>query len=252
MRRLIFAEGTSTHKNTNTFLKNIILYVHSCKFLRPIRSKHCYVCDRCVPRFDHHCPLIEQCVGAKNYRQFYALCWAQWFVSGWSLLIAISCLFYTNQSERSYLAWFWRIGLFLWMFFQTMMATSLVTFHTYLVCTQQTTFEFLRPNKLKQTLQSGEGIGSTKKNDALLRKLCVGMGICVCDYPFSQGLLLNLYGFLSAECLERPEYFNAVPVIVVEEPIKTRTEVVQLKDSEEKFQSNGSCGKNAIESKNRM
>mmetsp|Transcript_73170 Transcript_73170/g.65862 ORF Transcript_73170/g.65862 Transcript_73170/m.65862 type:complete len:466 (-) Transcript_73170:389-1786(-) len=223
-------------------------FCRSCKFLRPIRSKHCYQCDRCVPRFDHHCPLIEQCVGAKNYRQFYTLCWAQFFVSGWSFYIAIECLFYngwetegqlTDSDNRSYIGWFWRIMLFLWMLYQAFMASSLVSFHTYLVCTQQTTFEFLKPKKLKERLsyenqqQSSSSLSSSYSVDILgdpkpkrkkrgipgpmelMKKMCIGMGFCLCDYPFSQGFFRNWYGFVTAECLERPDYFKIQPVKLV-------------------------------------
>ncbi|CAK79451.1 unnamed protein product (macronuclear) [Paramecium tetraurelia] len=42
-----------------------------CKLVRPKRSKHCDVCQQCVMVYDHHCPWINNCVGAKNHFVFY-------------------------------------------------------------------------------------------------------------------------------------------------------------------------------------
>jgi hypothetical protein len=42
-----------------------------CEVIRTSRSRHCNICNRCVERFDHHCPWINNCVGTKNHGFFY-------------------------------------------------------------------------------------------------------------------------------------------------------------------------------------
>ncbi|CBH18292.1 palmitoyl acyltransferase 5, putative [Trypanosoma equiperdum] len=42
----------------------------TCNVPRPSRSKHCRMCNRCVRRYDHHCPWINNDVAEGNHRWF--------------------------------------------------------------------------------------------------------------------------------------------------------------------------------------
>jgi hypothetical protein len=60
---------------------DILRLCHSCRVVRPLRAKHCRICDRCVAQFDHHCPYIYNCVGLRN---------RGWFLL-FTLSVAINC-----------------------------------------------------------------------------------------------------------------------------------------------------------------
>lgn len=46
------------------------LYCIKCDFFKPMRARHCRVCNRCVLRFDHHCPWTGNCIGRANMKVF--------------------------------------------------------------------------------------------------------------------------------------------------------------------------------------
>ncbi|CAK5271297.1 unnamed protein product [Mycena citricolor] len=45
-----------------------------CQIVKPYRAHHCRVCGTCILKYDHHCPWIGQCVGARNHKFFLNFC----------------------------------------------------------------------------------------------------------------------------------------------------------------------------------
>ncbi|EPQ52473.1 zf-DHHC-domain-containing protein [Gloeophyllum trabeum ATCC 11539] len=52
--------------------KAMISKCRKCGLPRPERAHHCRICNRCVLKYDHHCPVlgVNQCVGLHNERHF--------------------------------------------------------------------------------------------------------------------------------------------------------------------------------------
>eukprot|EP00746_Dinoflagellata_sp_MGD_P044274 gnl/MRDRNA2_/MRDRNA2_208068_c0_seq1.p1 gnl/MRDRNA2_/MRDRNA2_208068_c0~~gnl/MRDRNA2_/MRDRNA2_208068_c0_seq1.p1 ORF type:complete len:270 (-),score=37.12 gnl/MRDRNA2_/MRDRNA2_208068_c0_seq1:208-996(-) len=46
------------------------LYCDFCDAYVMQGSKHCWTCQKCVSGFDHHCPWLNTCIGARNYCTF--------------------------------------------------------------------------------------------------------------------------------------------------------------------------------------
>ncbi|KAL3312887.1 Palmitoyltransferase zdhhc17 [Cichlidogyrus casuarinus] len=77
---------------------NLLLdrFCTTCLLIRPLRSKHCSVCDKCVAKFDHHCPWIFNCVGQETQLLFVVYLWL--VVVGFGLFIFGSAYYYSMKA----------------------------------------------------------------------------------------------------------------------------------------------------------
>lgn len=76
IKQIAYYDEWKSHKGPD-----ILKLCHTCRAVRPLRAKHCRICDRCVAQFDHHCPYIYNCVGLRN---------RGWFLV-FTLSVAINC-----------------------------------------------------------------------------------------------------------------------------------------------------------------
>ncbi|XP_055341829.1 palmitoyltransferase ZDHHC14-like isoform X2 [Paramacrobiotus metropolitanus] len=62
-------------------------FCYHCRLYQAPRVHHCQLCGRCVERFDHHCPWLDNCVGLRNYPYFilmliiHGVMWIVWIAS---------------------------------------------------------------------------------------------------------------------------------------------------------------------------
>ena len=80
----------------------------TCLIRRPIRSKHCSFCNRCVARFDHHCRYVNQCIGFANHRLFFLFVMSTFMgVAAGMVMIAVSIYDFYMANSLSFFSAVW-------------------------------------------------------------------------------------------------------------------------------------------------
>ena len=64
----------------------------TCETMYTFDRRHCYICDRCINKFDHHCQWINNCVGKDNHYVFYIYITS---LLGYFIQLFVVC--FTNQ-----------------------------------------------------------------------------------------------------------------------------------------------------------
>eukprot|EP01084_Bolivina_argentea_P314542 544818_1 len=119
-----------------------------CKFLRPLRSKHCYDCDKCIAIFDSHIPFVGNCIGARNNRYFLLYLYSHSIIASYCLIIGAKSFLIQMKNKNNGLNVMGLIyrGLFsICMLYSSCVSIGLCTFRTYMALTNQTTYEMIKP-----------------------------------------------------------------------------------------------------------
>ncbi|XP_062398315.1 palmitoyltransferase ZDHHC12-A-like [Sardina pilchardus] len=119
-----------------------------CLLLQPMRAKHCKACNKCVRRFDHHCPWIENCVGERNHRWFLLYLGVQLLVLLWGLQTAWSGVVFAPTWKL----WLVQNGFLLAALGVTGVFSGVVVLllgcHLHLASSNTTTWEFMARHRI--------------------------------------------------------------------------------------------------------
>ncbi|KAM4707343.1 uncharacterized protein O3C94_005466 [Discoglossus pictus] len=140
---------------------------HTCHLVKPLRSKHCRITNRCVSHFDHYCPYVYNDVGLRNRAYFVGFLFSMCVCCVIGMYL---CYDWFQAEGRSFL-----IGAgFLFLTIIAIVSALMTVTCLYMAAVNLTTNERLNLHKYAYLK---DGAGKFKN-------------------PFSRGLFLNLLEFV--------------------------------------------------------
>ena len=134
-----------------------------CMIRKPLRSKHCRRCGRCVAKHDHHCPWIHNCVANNNLRHFflYIFCMEVGILLFIRLVIfhieampsptITTCKVVSQAFCDVILRDPWTINLTIWTTLQLVWVSMLIVVQLVQISRNQTTFENMKRHSFDHT-----------------------------------------------------------------------------------------------------
>uniref|UniRef100_A0A8C9U2P6 Palmitoyltransferase n=1 Tax=Scleropages formosus TaxID=113540 RepID=A0A8C9U2P6_SCLFO len=167
------------------------VFCTSCMMRKPVRAHHCFSCDSCIAKQDHHSVWINGCVGARNHAYFVLFLLFLSVVCAWMFygsLIYWSKHCHLNYNEQG--AW----GVFtelvgcspwvLYIFTLTFIHTSWASFFLLLQVYQIAVY----------------GLTTSERMNLLQRRRKLPQSFSLRQNPYNSGVVRNMVNFFQLRC----------------------------------------------------
>uniref|UniRef100_A0A3Q4AX18 Palmitoyltransferase n=1 Tax=Mola mola TaxID=94237 RepID=A0A3Q4AX18_MOLML len=167
------------------------IFCTSCMTKKPMRTNHCFSCDACVAKHDHHSVWINGCIGARNHHYFVLFLWSLMLMGGWMFY---GCLMYwathcmLDYQEQG--LWGaasalvscspWVLSVFLLAFYYTCWSGSVLVLQLYQIA-------FL-------------GLTTAEVTNLMHHQRKLRQSVSLRQNPYNLGVLRNLVSFFQLRC----------------------------------------------------
>ncbi|XP_061593876.1 putative palmitoyltransferase ZDHHC13 [Cololabis saira] len=167
------------------------IFCTTCMVRRPVRASHCFSCDACVAKQDHHSIWTNTCIGARNHHYFILFLLSLVLMGGWMLY---GCLAYWSahcvlryKEEGVWAAVSglvscspWVVSVFLLALYHTCWSAVILLLQLYQIA-------FL-------------GITTAERSTLILQQSKLRQSVSLRQNPFNLGVVQNLAAFFQLRC----------------------------------------------------
>lgn len=192
-----FVKATEEEKKSNVLVLaeagclDPRIFCTSCMIKKPMRAFHCFNCDACVAKQDHHSVWINGCIGARNHHYFIIFLLSLTMMGSWMFY---GCLVYWSKhcllDYEAQGLWGvvsamvgcspWLLSVFLLAFYHTCWSSLTLVMQLYQIA-------FL-------------GLTTAERMTLIIHQRKSRQSISLRQNPYNLGVLKNLVSFFQLRC----------------------------------------------------
>ncbi|XP_056868555.1 putative palmitoyltransferase ZDHHC13 [Takifugu flavidus] len=192
-----YVKATEEEKKMNVLVLaeagcfNPRIFCTSCMIKKPLRTQHCFSCDACVAKQDHHSIWTNGCIGARNHHYYVLFLLSLTLMGSWMFYCCLTywakhcVLHYADQGLWAAVSALvdcspWLLCIFFLAFYHTCWSASILLVQLYQIA-------FL-------------GLTSAERTTLTFQQRKLNQSVSLRQNPYNLGVVRNLVSFFQLRC----------------------------------------------------